>query len=96
MADILGRNADEVSYRWRGKADRIGDRANKWGDRYRNIGRLEEKALDEFADSHDGIGEPGGRKKKPAKKNDSNSSNDTNGTNGTNATAPAAAAKLST
>lgn len=64
MADVLGRNADEVSARWRVKADRVGDQADKWGNRYKNIGRLEEKALDEFADSHDGIGEPGGRVKK--------------------------------
>lgn len=67
MADELGANADEVSRRWRGKADRVGDNGDKWGDRYKNIGRLEEKGLDEFADSHDGIGEPGGRKKKEKK-----------------------------
>ena len=64
MADQLGANADQVSRNWGRKADRIGDHADKWGNRYKNIGRLEEKALDEFADSHDGIGEPGGRVKR--------------------------------
>jgi hypothetical protein len=67
MADRLGRNADEVSHRWRGKADRVGDHGDKWGDQYKNIGRLEEEKLDEFADSHDGIGEPEGPKKKKKK-----------------------------
>lgn len=67
MADRLGGNADTVSRRWKGVADRVGDHGDKWGDQYKNIGRLEEEKLDEFADSHDGIGEPGGQKKKKKK-----------------------------